>query len=57
MVDADVVWLWEGRCSPPAAGGWRREILLILRLHLCLILIFRCGRALLLIMVVLLLCL
>lgn len=37
-VDTDVVWLWEGRCSPPAAGWRWREILLILRLHLCCIL-------------------
>lgn len=34
-VDADVVGLREGRCSPPAGGGRRREILLILGLHLC----------------------
>lgn len=34
-IDADVVRLWESRCSPPAAGGWRRKILLILRLQLC----------------------
>lgn len=45
-VDADVVRLWEGRCSPPAAGGRRREILLILRLHPCCILfIFHCSRS------------
>lgn len=44
-VDANVVWLWEGRCSPPAAGGGRREILLILRLHIsCISSVFHCRR-------------
>lgn len=33
-VDADVVGLWKHRCAPPVAQGRRREVLLILRLHL-----------------------
>lgn len=37
-VDADVIRLWEGRSLPPATGGRWREILLILRLHLCCVL-------------------
>lgn len=33
-VDADVVRLRQRRCAPPVAQGWRREVLLILGLHL-----------------------